>query len=316
MLATTLFPIGAIAIAIFSYLYPEVLSPLRNGIVPLLGLVMLGMGMTLRVENFLEICSRPKTIAIGVVLQFVLMPALAFFVALGVGLDEALLIGLVLVGTCPGGTASNVICYLARGDVALSITLTSISTILAVFFTPLLSWLYIGERVPVPVVDMMLNIFFIIVLPVSIGVLANHYLHKYLHFIKHAFPYVSVLAIILIIGIIVSLNQQTIPMVAMPLLAAVFWHNILGLASGYYLARIFKLEERACRAIAIEVGMQNSGLGVALADTFFSATKGILVTLPGAIFSIWHNITGSILAGYWHRRTDEETPESFQSASD
>jgi len=295
MSATILFPIGAVAITILSYLHPQILSSYASAIIPLLGLVMLGMGITLRPENFLEICKRPKVIAIGVSLQFILMPLIAFIVGILLGLDEALLVGLVLVGSCPGGTASNVICYLGRGDVALSITLTTISTILAVFMTPILTWVYLGERVPVPVLNMMLNIFIIILLPVTAGVLINYYFGERLHPFKKASPFISVLAIILIIGIIVALNQKHILAVAFPVLAAIFWHNILGLASGYYLARWFGLDEKCCRTIAIEVGMQNSGLGVALAQSYFST----LAALPGALFSIWHNISGSILAGYW-----------------
>lgn len=303
MPATTLFPIGAVVIAIIAYLFPGILSPLSNAIVPLLGVVMLGMGMTLRPENFRDILKRPRIILLGVGLQFLLMPFIAFVVGNLLGLPDTLLVGMVLVGSCPGGTASNVICYLARGDVALSITLTTISTVLSVVFTPILTWLYIGERVPVPVPNMMINIFLIILLPVTIGVLSNHYFHRYLHFVKHLFPYISMCAIILIIGIIVSLTRPDIPMMALPVLAAIFWHNILGLTGGYYLARLFGQNEKICRTIAIEVGMQNSGLGVELAQSYFSA----LAALPGALFSIWHNITGSILAGYWARKT-EETP--------
>ena len=308
MIATTLFPIGAVLIAVIAYLYPEILYPFRNAIIPLLGLVMLGMGMTLRTENFLAIFTRPKIIAVGAGLQFLLMPLIAFVVSYLLGLPDALLIGMVLVGTCPGGTASNVICYLARGDVALSITLTTISTILSVFLTPILTWVYIGERVPVPVMDMMLNIFLIILLPVSIGIIANHYFSKHLHFVKHVFPYISVVSIILIIGIIVSLTKPDIPMLALPVLAAIFWHNVLGLAGGYYLSRLLGFTEKECRTVAIEVGMQNSGLGVALAQNYFTT----LSALPGALFSIWHNITGSLLAGYWARKTDETPASEFR----
>ena len=308
MLATTLFPIGAVLIAVLSLLFPQLLLPLKNAIVPLLGVVMLGMGMTLRPENFIEVCRRPATIATGLILQFLLMPLIAYLVARVFELDQALFIGLVLVGSCPGGTASNVICYLARGDVALSITLTTVSTLLAVFLTPMLTWLYLGERVPVPVLDMMIDIFLIILVPVVAGVLVNHYLGRYLHVIKHVFPYVSVTAIILIIGVIVTLNHDNIPVVAIPLLAAVFWHNLLGLSGGYFLARFLGLDERACRTIAIEVGMQNSGLGVALAQTYFTA----MAALPGAIFSIWHNITGSVLAWYWGKKTDRTPADEFR----
>ena len=307
MPATTLFPIGAVLIAIISYVYPALLSPFGAAIMPLLGVVMLSMGMTLRPENFLDILTRPRVIALGIGLQFLLMPLFGFLVGNLLGLSETLLIGMVLVGSSPSGTASNVICYLAKADVALSITMTTLSTVLAVVLTPLLTWLYIGERVPVPVADMMLDIFLIILLPVTVGVLVNHYFNRHLHLVKHYFPYLSVVAIILIIGIIVAMTQPDLPKVALPVVAAVFWHNVLGLAGGYFLSRLFRQDEKTSRTIAIEVGMQNSGLAVALAQTYFTP----LAALPGALFSIWHNITGSILAGYWARKTEETPARDF-----
>ena len=304
MSATFLFPLGAILITIVSYLYPQILAPHSNYIVPLLGIVMLGMGMTLRFENFVEILKRPKVISVGVILQFVFMPLLAFLVSLVLDLEEPLLIGMVLVGSCPGGTASNVICYLSRGDVALSIILTSVSTVLAVILTPILAWLYIGQRVPVPVIDMMLDIFKIIFVPVAMGVLINHYFGEKLHLLKKVFPFISVLAIILIIGIIMALTQAQLHLVALPVLTAVVWHNLAGLVAGFYISKSLGFDERTCRTIAIEVGMQNSGLGVALAKNYFS----VLSALPGAIFSVWHNISGSLFAGYWTRKLEETKP--------
>jgi bile acid:Na+ symporter, BASS family len=301
MSATFLFPIGAILVTVMSYLYPQILAPHSSYIVPLLGVVMLGMGMTLRYENFIELLKRPKVIAVGVILQFLFMPMIAMLVSLVLDLEEPLLIGMVLVGSCPGGTASNVICYLSRGDVALSIILTSVSTLLAVILTPLLVWLYIGQRVPVPVLDMMLDIFKIILVPVALGVLINHYLHEKLHLIKRIFPFISVLAIILIIGIIMALTQPQLHLVALPVLAAVMWHNLAGLIVGFYVSKWLGFDARTCRTIAIEVGMQNSGLGVALAKNYFS----VLSALPGAVFSVWHNISGSLFAGYWTRKMEE-----------
>jgi len=295
----------AITVSVISYFYPTLLSPLENFIVPLLGLVMLGMGMTLRLENFIEVCRRPKLIIIGVCLQFLLMPLFASFVGTMLDLDNALLVGLVIVGSCPGGTASNVICYLARGDVALSITLTTVSTVLAVFLTPLLSWFYIGHMVPVPVVNMIMDIARIILLPVATGVVINQYLGRHLHVLKRLFPFVSVTSIVLIIGIIMALTQPQLHLVALPVITAVVWHNLFGLVSGYYLCRIFGYDPRICRTIAIEVGMQNSGLGVALAKSYFSA----IAALPGAIFSVWHNISGAVIAGYWLRKTNVMQPE-------
>lgn len=309
MIATTLFPIGAVCISILAYWYPQSLSGLGDLIIPLLGVVMLGMGMTLTPDNFINICRRPRIIALGTGLQFLLMPLIAWLVSLFLGLPLELMIGMVLVGSCPGGTASNVICYLARGDVALSITLTTVSTLLAVVMTPVLTWIYLGQSIPVPVVDMMFNIFKIILLPVLIGVYINYHFHSKLHGIKKVFPYLSVLAIILIIGIIVARTQAQLTLVALPLITAIFWHNILGMCGGYYAAKLFGYEDRVCRTLAIEVGMQNSGLAVALAHL---AKFPALATLPGALFSIWHNITGSILAGIWSKRVLQEE-ESSQS---
>ena len=174
MRTTTLFPLGAVAISVFSFLYPEALLPLRGYIVPLLGLVMLGMGMTLRPADFVSVLRRPGPVTLGVALQFTLMPLMAWTVSEALGLPVELVLGMVLVGSCPGGTASNIICYLAKGEVAVSITMTAVSTLLAIFLTPLLTWLYIGQKVPVPVPAMMLNIFTIVLAPVALGVFINY----------------------------------------------------------------------------------------------------------------------------------------------
>jgi len=304
MSATFIFPLGAILITVISYFYPQLLSPHSNLIVPLLGVVMLGMGLTLRFENFIEICKRPKVISVGVLLQFIFMPMIAFLVSVILDLEESLLIGMVLVGSCPGGTASNVICYLSRGDVALSIILTTVSTLLAVILTPLLAWLYIGQRVPVPIMDMMLSILKIILVPVVTGLLINHYFGNKLHAVKKIFPFISVLAIIFIIGIIMAITQPQLHLIAVPVLAGVVWHNLTGLFAGFYVSKLLGFDEKTCRTIAIEVGMQNSGLGVALANKYFT----VLAALPGALFSIWHNISGSIYAGYWTRKMELSKP--------
>ena len=306
MYATMLFPIGAVAVAILSFFHPEILGGSRKLIEPLLGVVMLGMGMTLRTENFAEILRRPKLIALGCVLQFGLMPAFGYLVGRALGLSGELLAGMVLVGSCPGGTASNVICYLARGDVALGITLTTTTTLLAVVMTPFLTWAYLGQHMDVPVLEMMIGIMMIILAPVAVGVALNRKFSHWLHPVKHFFPYISVLAVILIIGIIVAVARPHFAALAAPVIAAVFWHNILGLAGGYWAARWLGLDERVCRTLSIETGMQNSGLAVALAQNYFS----VLAALPGALFSIWHNISGSILAWHWSRKTEDEAADS------
>jgi len=295
------FPILAIVFSIFAARYPEFLVDYKPAIIPLLGIVMFAMGMTLSIEDFKRVLKSPRVIGLGLLLQYALMPLLAFIIGLLLELPTALMAGLILLGTCPGGTASNVICYLAKGDVALSITLTAISTLLAVFLTPVLTWLYIGQEVPVPIVNMMLTVLKIIILPVTLGIIVNRYFGQYLLQAKQFLPVVSVIAIVFIIAIIVALNSQQISQLAFPIILAVMLHNGLGLVSGYAIARCLGYDEKICRTLAIEVGMQNSGLGVALATKYFT----VITALPAAFFSIWHNITGSVLAAYWTRKSKD-----------
>jgi BASS family bile acid:Na+ symporter len=297
-----MFPLWAVLFSLVAYGLPEFFIGLKPGIVPLLGVVMFGMGMTLTWNNFTEVLKRPGVIGLGVLLQYLVMPLVAWLVAELLGLPPYLMAGLVLVGACPGGTASNVVCYLARGDVALSITLTTASTLLAILLTPLLTWLYVGQKVPVPVASMLWSIFKIVLLPVSLGVLVNSLFGRRLGAVKHLFPLVSVFAIVLIIAIIVGLNRDNLASVGVAVAMAVILHNLFGLMLGYWVPRSVGLDERICRTLAIEVGMQNSGLGVALAVKYFSAAAA----LPGALFSIWHNLSGSMLAAGWARRTVAE----------
>ena len=294
---TRLFPLWALLGSLLAWLQPGWFAPLQKAIVPLLGLVMFGMGITLTGENFMTVLRRPLAVAIGVAMQFLLMPLAGWLLALAAGLPPQLAVGLILLGSCPGGTASNVICYLARGDVALSITLTATSTLLAVFATPLLTLLYAGKVVAVPVLDMLLSIVRIILLPVFLGVVLNHYFHRPLLVVRNYFPLLSVGAIVIIIAIIVALNHAQLGQLAPAVAITVVAHNAFGLLAGYHLARWLGRDERESRTLAIEVGMHNSGLAVALAVKYFSATAA----LPGALFSIWHNLSGSLLAAVWGR---------------
>ncbi|MBW9267292.1 MAG: bile acid:sodium symporter family protein [Candidatus Thiodiazotropha sp. (ex. Lucinisca nassula)] len=295
---TRLFPIWALLFSLIAYAEPDLFVDMKPAIVPLLGVVMFGMGMTLTWKNFTDILKKPVVIGFGVLMQYMVMPFAAWLIAVLSGLPPYLMAGLVLVGACPGGTASNVVCFLARGDVALSITLTTASTLLAIIATPILTWLYVGQKVPVPVASMLWSIFKIVLLPVTLGVLVNMLFGRKLGAFKHIFPLLSVLAIVVIIAIIVALNRSNLANMGMAIALAVIMHNLLGLVGGYWLPKLLGWDERVCRTLAIEVGMQNSGLGVALAVKYFS----VAAALPGALFSIWHNLTGSMLAGYWSRR--------------
>ncbi|OFW12140.1 MAG: bile acid:sodium symporter [Acidobacteria bacterium RIFCSPLOWO2_02_FULL_59_13] len=300
-----LFPLWAVAATTVALAWPDRLTPLGPAIVPLLGVVMFGMGLTLTARDFLAVARRPLLIAGGTALQFGIMPLAAWIVGHSLSLPPELLVGLILVGACPGGTASNVICFLARGDVALSVTLTTVSTLLAVLLTPALTWLYVGELVPVPVLSMLLSILQVVILPVVAGVVVNHLFGARFAYLRGSFPLISVAAIVVIIAIVVALNAGQAAVLAWPVVMAVALHNSLGLAAGYSLPWLFGFDARICRTLAIEVGMQNSGLGVALATQFFSAAAA----LPGAVFSVWHNLSGSLLAAYWGRRETTRNSE-------
>jgi len=295
---TALFPLWALLGALLAWFVPAPFTACRPAILPLLGVVMFGMGAGLRVENFKAVLQRPTPVFLGLGLQFLMMPLAGWLLASLAGLPPRLAAGMILVGCSPGGTASNVICYLARGDVALSITLTACSTLLAILATPLLMLLYAGETVNVPVLDMLQTIFWIIFLPVALGTGLNHLFHRSMAGMRNVFPLLSVSAIVFIIAIIVALNRQQLADVAAVLFMLVVLHNLAGLAGGYWVTRWLGQDRRICRTLAIEVGMQNSGLAVALAVKYFGAAAA----LPGALFSVWHNLSGAMLAGHWNRR--------------
>ncbi len=295
---TQLFPFWAIIISLLAWQYPELFRSYEPWIVPLLSVVMFGMGLTLHLSDFAYVLQMPRLIFAGIVLQYTIMPLTAVVLSDLMELDPVLTAGMILVGSCPGGTASNVICYLARGNVALSITLTAVSTLLAVILTPTLTAELVSKNIDVPVLDMLLSILYMVIIPVSAGILLNHVAGKILKPVKIVFPLVSVTAIVFIIAIIVSLNAQQVHQIGAAVLVAVMLHNTAGLFLGYFTSRFLGFSPTECRTLAIEVGMQNSGLAVALAIKYFTASAA----LPGAIFSIWHNLSGSILAGFWSSR--------------
>jgi len=292
---TSLFPLWAVLLSAVAYLYPGYFAPHKGLIVPFLSLIMLGMGVTLSVDSFLAVLKKPSVVILGTVMQYTLMPFFAWLICLVLNLPTELMAGVVLLGCCPGGTASNVICYLAKGDVALSIVLTSVSTLIAFLATPFLTWLYIGQTVEVDVMGMLVSVVKIVLVPVVFGLSINYFFEEKISKIRDIFPAISALAIVIIIAVIIGVNRGSLESMGLMVLLAVVLHNFLGLAGGYGVAKALKLSETEARTIAIEVGMQNSGLSVALAIKHFTAAAA----LPGAIFSIWHNLSGAFLAGHW-----------------
>lgn len=234
-------------------------------------------------------------------MQFIVMPLAAFVISKLFGFSNEVTAGMMLVGTSAGGTVSNVMTYLAKGDVALSVTMTLLSTLLSIVLMPFLTWLYIGQEVPVPAMNMLISLIKIMLVPIIVGVLINTFFHKLVQKILPALPIISMAAIIAIIAIVVALNVKNIQTVGILVVIGVILHNTAGLVCGYVFSKMLGFDEKTARTVAIEVGMQNSGLSVSLAIKYF----GSLAALPGALFSIWHNISGSILASIWHHKSSK-----------
>ena len=297
---TKLFPILAIAVAATGALRPDSFVAAQFTIIPLLASIMFMMGLTLTRDDAQRIARDPRPVAVGVALQFLLMPILALTLAKLLQLSTPLTVGMVLVGSCAGGTASNVICFLARGDVALSVSMTFVSTLIGVVATPLLSQFYLAEQVAVDELAMIESLLQIVFVPVISGFCFRAVLPRLSAALQPALPLLSVICILLIIGIVVALNAPQLRGIGPLIVLAVILHNALGIAGGFTLSRLFGFDLKQSQTIAIEVGMQNSGLAAALSLQFFSATAA----LPAALFSIWHNISGALLAGHWGRQRD------------
>lgn len=261
----------------------------------LLGVAMFGMGTTIKSSDFQRIFVRPKEILLGCGAQYTIMPVLAWGLAVAFKLDADLALGVILVGCCPGGTASNVITHIAKGDVALSVGMTITSTLLAPLLTPLLVFLLAGQWVEVSFLAMFKTVVTIILIPVLLGIAVNHFGGKYIEKSGAILPLISSIAIVMLISGIVAANSEKLVTCGLLVLLVVALHNLFGLGLGLGLAKLLKIEYNKSTAIAIEVAMQNSGLAISLATLNFAANP--LATIPGAIFSVWHNLSGSAFAG-------------------
>ena len=261
---------------------------------PMLGVIMFGMGLTLSPQDFRIVFSRPKDILIGCLAQFTVMPLLALGLSRAFALPKELALGVILVGCCPGGTASNVITYLAKGDLALSVGMTATSTLLAPLLTPLLVWLLAGTMVEVDTIGMLLSIIYVVIAPIVVGLIFQRYLPKFTRSVVPYLPAFSSIAIAFVVGIIVAHNADRLLVGGLIVVLVVILHNLCGLSLGYAIGRLLGLAEPKKRAISIEGGMQNSGLASSLATLHFAAFP--LATIPGAIFSVWHNISGALVA--------------------
>ncbi|WP_031482951.1 bile acid:sodium symporter family protein [Maridesulfovibrio frigidus] len=282
----------AVILSLAAYLDPALFTWLKPHIALCLGIIMFGMGLTLDFKDFAAAIKNYKAVSIGVALQYTVMPVLAVALSSLFGLPQEAVIGMVVVGACPGGTASNVIAHLAKANVALSVTMTLVSTCLAPILTPAIIFLLLNEQIDIPFLPMVKSVFWIVIFPLVDGLVLRRLFRKKLDPILHVFPSLSIMVIALLIACIIGLNQSMLATFPVLIFVAVALHNLGGLAAGYGMGRITGLSHKDSLTLSIEVGMQNSGLGVALATKYF----GVASALPGALFSLWHNISGVVLA--------------------
>lgn len=283
-----------VILSTIAFFYPSGFSWMTKYTAIFLGVAMFGMGTTIDFFSMKSIIVKPKEIIIGVIAQFIFMPLIAWGLCIMLNLPSDIALGVILVGCCPGGTASNVMTHIAGGDVALSVTMTTVSTLLAPFLTPVLVYLLAGAWINVSLYAMFITVIKVILIPVLLGIFVKNIAGEKMEYVTPVLPLVSSISIILIISGIIAINSDKIVESGILVTMVVFIHNVLGLLMGVGISKVFGVEYKKATAVAIEVGMQNSGLAVSLATANFAMNP--LATLPGAIFSVMHNLTGSVFA--------------------
>jgi BASS family bile acid:Na+ symporter len=292
------FSLWVVLFACCGFFAPQLFVGYKSWIAPLLGIVMFGMGLTLSADDFREVFRRPRDVVIGVVGHYLIMPGIAYVLAIVLRLPPDIAVGVILVGCCPSGTASNVMTFLARGDVALGVSIALVSTLIAPLATPALVSLLAGKWMAINTQSLFLDIVQVVIVPIVLGLIVKALFRKGAAASVKALPLVSTITIVFIIAIIVGLNRSKIASNGLTILTAVILHNLLGFALGYGFARLFGMDLAKRKAVMLETGMQNSGLGAALAAAHFSP----LAAVPSALFSVWHNLSGSALATWFARK--------------
>ena len=302
------FALWVLLFAFLAFVSPEAFLEIRGYIPYLLGIVMFGMGITLTFNDFSEVVKHPKSVIVGVVGQFVIMPAIAFALAKLFALPTDLAIGVILVGACPGGTSSNVMTYLAKGNTALSVACTTISTLLAPLLTPVIFYVLASQWIDIDASAMFASVLKMVLFPIFLGLVIRALFKKQMAQISQTMPLVSVIAIVLILAAVVAGSKDKIIDSGLLIFGVVVLHNCLGYLVGFIAAKALRLNNYDSKAIAIEVGMQNSGLGAALATEHFNP----IAAVPSAVFSFWHNVSGPILANYFStlKNQHDEDPSS------
>jgi len=305
------FALWVIVFAVLGFLLPDVFKQVAPYIVTLLGIIMFGMGLTLSADDFKEVVKRPYEVGIGVIAQFLIMPLLAVVLTKIIPMSPEVAAGVILVGCCPGGTSSNVMTYLSKGDVALSVACTSVTTLAAPIVTPFLVWLFASQYLPVDGWAMFISIVKVVLVPLALGFALQKLVPSVVKSAVPVLPLVSVIGIVLIVAAVVGASKGAIAQSGLLVFAVVVLHNGLGYLLGFFAAKACGLSLAKRKAIAIEVGMQNSGLGAALATAYFSPVAAV----PSAIFSVWHNISGALLANFFSGRVDENEDEGRKTSA-
>jgi BASS family bile acid:Na+ symporter len=309
----TLFPLWVLVASLLSLYHPPLFTWFSGPLIPIgLGIIMLGMGITLQWEDFRRVGRMPGKVLLGVVLQYTIMPTLGYTLGYLFDLPREYAVGLSLVANCPGGTASNVISYIGDLDVALSVTMTSISTLVAVVMTPFLTAWLVGNRLQVDALGLLWSTMQVVVIPVALGLVFRHGLPGLTKKILPVMPPIAVLMITLIVASIIGGGREPILSGGLTLFASVFTLHALGFLFAYVLARLLRSDDITAKTISIEVGMQNSGLGVVLARQNFTSP---LVAIPSAISSLFHSLIASLLAVLWRGRKTRETRSERQEMS-
>ena len=300
--ATTTFALWVILFAILSFIMPQGFAWIAPHVSLLLGIIMFSMGLTLTVNDFKGVFLETKMVLIGVAAQYTIMPLTAFALAKAFNLPPEIAAGVILVGCCPGGTSSNVMTFMAKGNTALSVTITAVSTLLAPILTPSLTFLLASQWLSVSFMDMFVSIIKVVLIPIILGIIIRMLFTKAVEKSTPVLPLISVIGIIGVASAVVAVNKDSIVTSGLLIFAVVVLHNLIGYFIGFLAAKLFKLNFKDVKAVSIEVGMQNSGLAASLGLAHFTAVAAV----PGAIFSVWHNISGPLLANYWGKRDKDD----------
>lgn len=303
--ATSTFALWVIIFAVLSFFIPQGFAWIAPHVSLLLGIIMFGMGLTLTVDDFKGVFLAPKSVLIGVVFQYTIMPLTAFALAYAFNLPPEIAAGVILVGCCPGGTSSNVMTFMAKGNTALSVTITAVSTLLAPIMTPTLTYLLASQWLSVSFMGMFISIVQVVLLPIILGVVIRMLFSKQVNKSMDVLPLISVVGIVAVAAAVVAVNKESIVTSGLLIFAVVVLHNCIGYLLGYIAAKALKLDFKDQKAISIEVGMQNSGLAASLGLAHFSP----IAAVPGAIFSVWHNISGPLLANWWAKRSQDDSDD-------